>query len=156
MSVRPRLVAAAAAAILLTASAVVPASADPIADKQAEAKRIADEIDRLGESAAALGEQYNGAVIKLQQADADVKSAEDKLAALEQKLGSVRSAAGDFALRAYVYADQTAGVAAMLSGTSVSDGSAQREGYNTVALGNSTAVTDDMKALIDDADTQRT
>src|SRR5262245_50847122 len=143
MRVRPRLVAAAVAAALITATAVIPASADSIADKRRQAQRIADDMERLGDTAADLGEQYNGAVIKLQQADTDVQAAQAKLDQLEQKLGTVRTAAGDFALRAYVYADQTSGVAAMLSGTSVSDGSAQREGYNQVALGNTADVTDD-------------
>jgi len=155
MPFRPRLVAAAAVSALLTMSAVIPASADPITDKQRQAQQIADEIERLGDAAADLGEQYNGAVVELQQVEADVKDAEAKLAELEAKLGTVRTAAGAFALKAYVYADQTSGVAAMLNGTSVSDGSAQREGYNQVALGNTSDVTDDMKALIEDADRQR-
>src|SRR5829696_6887027 len=141
MPFRPRLVAAAAVSALLTMSAVIPASADPITDKQRQAQQIADEIERLGDAAADLGEQYNGAVVELQQVEADVKDAEAKLAELEAKLGTVRTAAGAFALKAYVYADQTSGVAAMLNGTSVSDGSAQREGYNQVALGNTSDVT---------------
>ncbi len=155
MPLRPRLLAAAAAAALVTMSAVIPASADSITDKQRQAAQIADSIEKLGDSAAALGEQYNGAVLKLQQADADVTAAQAKLDEMEAKLGTVRTAAGAFALKAYVYADQTSGIAAMLSGTSVSDGSAQREGYNEVALGNSSDVTDNMKALIEDADRQK-
>jgi peptidoglycan DL-endopeptidase CwlO len=152
---RPRLIAASAVAVLVTMSAVIPASADPITDKQRQAQQIADEIERLGDAAADLGEQYNGALVQLQQADADVKDAEVKLADLEAKLGTVRTAAGAFALKAYVYADQTSGMAAMLNGTSLSDGSAQREGYNEVALGNTSDVTDGMKALIEDADRQK-
>jgi cell wall-associated NlpC family hydrolase len=152
---RPRLLAAAAVAALVTMTAVIPASADPITDKQRQAQQIADEIERLGDSAADLGEKYNGALVQLQQADADVKDSEAKLADLEGKLGTVRTAAGAFALRAYVYADQTTGVAAMLSGTDLADGSAQREGYNEVALGNTSDVTDGMKALIEDANRQK-
>src|SRR3954447_15248294 len=105
---RSRLVVAAALAAVVTMSAVIPASADPITDKQRQAQQIADEIERLGDAAAKLGEQYNGALVRLQQADADVKDAEAKLADLEAKLGTVRTAAGAFAVRAYVYADQTA------------------------------------------------
>jgi cell wall-associated NlpC family hydrolase len=152
---RTRLIVAGAMAALVTMSAVIPASADPITDKQRQAQQIADEIERLGDAAADLGEQYNGALVQLQQADVDVKDAEAKLADLEAKLGSVRTAAGAFALKAYVYADQTSGVAAMLSGTDLSDGSAQREGYNEVALGKTSDVTDGMKALIEDADRQK-
>ena len=77
---RPRLVAAVAVAALVTMTAVIPASADPITDKQRQAQQIADEIERLGDAAADLGEKYNGALVQLQQADADVKDAEAKLA----------------------------------------------------------------------------
>jgi cell wall-associated NlpC family hydrolase len=152
---RPRLLAAVAAIALVTTAAVIPASADSISDKQRQAQQIADNIEQLGDTAAALGEQYDGAIEKLQKADADVGAAQAKLDDLERKLGSIRSAAGAFAVKAYIYADQTTGIAAMLSGSSVADGSAQREGYDIVALGNTSTVTDDMKALIEDTNRQK-
>jgi cell wall-associated NlpC family hydrolase len=130
------------------------ARADSIADKQRQAQQITDEIERLGERAADLGETWNGAQIQLQQAQADVKDAQDKLTALESKLGTVRNTASEFAVRAYIYADQSSGIASLLSGTSVTGGSAQRVGYETVALGNTAQVTDGMRALIQDADAQ--
>jgi cell wall-associated NlpC family hydrolase len=155
MSLRPRVVAAACALALVSIAAGVPASADPVGDKQRQVNQITDEIERLGDVAANLGEAYNGAVVQLQQAQADVAAAQTKLDDLERRLQTVRSAAAAFAVRAYMYADQTSGVASLLAGTSVSSGSAQREGYNAVALGNSADITDDMKALIQDADTQK-
>jgi cell wall-associated NlpC family hydrolase len=155
MSVRPRVVAAACALALLSVGAVVPASADPVGDKQRQVNQIADEIERLGDVAADLGEAYNGAVVQLQQAQADVATARAKLDELQGRLQTVRRAASAFAVRAYMYADQTSGMASLLAGTSVSSGSAQREGYNAVALGNSADITDSMKALIQDADTQK-
>jgi cell wall-associated NlpC family hydrolase len=156
MSCRPRVVAAACALALVSISVVIPASADPIGDKQRQANQIADEIERLGDVAANLGEAYNGAVVQLQQAQADVEAAQAKLDDLEAHLQTVRTAASAFAVRAYMYADQTSGMASLLSGTSVSSGSAQREGYNAVALGNTADVTGDMKALIEDAGRQKT
>jgi cell wall-associated NlpC family hydrolase len=152
---RPRRLAAVAAVALVTIAAVLPASADSISDKQKQAQQIADSIEQLGDTAAALGEQYDGAIEKLQKADADVAAAQAKLDALDSKLSSIRSAAGAFAVKAYIYADQTTGIAAMLSGSSVADGSAQREGYDVVALGNTSTVTDDMKALIEDTNRQK-
>jgi cell wall-associated NlpC family hydrolase len=147
--------AAACALALVSITAVVPASADPIGDKQRQVNHITDEIERLGDVAANLGEAYNGAVVQLQQAQADAGAAQTKLDDLERRLQTVRSAAAAFAVRAYMYADQTSGVASLLAGTSVSSGSAQREGYNAVALGNSADLTDNMKALIQDADAQK-
>jgi peptidoglycan DL-endopeptidase CwlO len=155
MSLRPRVVAAACVLAFVSITAVVPVSADPIGDKQRQVNQITDEIERLGDVAANLGEAYNGAVVQLQQAEADVAAAQTKLDDLERRLQTVRSAAAAFAVRAYMYADQTSGVASLLAGTSVSSGSAQREGYNAVALGNSADVTDNMKALIQDADAQK-
>ena len=60
---RPRLVAAFAVAALVTMTAVIPASADPITDKQRQAQQIADEIERLGDQAVDLGEKYNGVFV---------------------------------------------------------------------------------------------
>jgi cell wall-associated NlpC family hydrolase len=60
-----------------------------------------------------------------------------------------------FAVRAYIYADQTTGLVATLSGTSVDSGAAQRAGYTAVALGSSQTSKDDLKALLEDTDQER-
>ena len=65
-----------------------------------------------------LGEALNGAQLQLDQANTDVKASEAKLGDLQAKLASMRSALGGFAVRAYVYADQTTGLAGLLSGSS--------------------------------------
>ena len=101
--------------------------------------------------AASLGEALNGAQVALDKAQADVKASEDKLSALETKLGTMRATLGDYAVKAYVYADQTSGLAGLLAGTSVTDGAAQRTGYQAVALGANLDMTDDVKAVIEDA-----
>ena len=62
----------------------------------------------------------------------------------------MRSALGAFAVKAYVYADQTSGLAGLLSGSSLTDGAAQRAGYQTVALGANIDMTDEVKAVIED------
>jgi cell wall-associated NlpC family hydrolase len=142
---------------VLAAAAAVPAraSADPVGDKQRQVQRIADQVDALGDRAASLGERYNGAVVALQQAEADVAAGETRLAELEAKLGTARSNASRFAVRAYMFADQMSGVAALLAGTSIDSGAAQRQGYTAVALGNSLDVTDDLKALSENAERER-
>jgi cell wall-associated NlpC family hydrolase len=155
MPARTRLFAGALAVIVAIIGVAPAARADSVANKRREAQQIADEIDRLGERAAELGEAWNGAQLKLQQAQADVQQAQAKLADLESKLGKVRTTAGDFALKAYMYADQTSGVASLVSGASITDGSAQRAGYEIVALGNAAQVTDDMKVLIEDEQTEQ-
>jgi cell wall-associated NlpC family hydrolase len=150
-----RLVAA-ALVVTLVAGAVRPAAASPVDDKQRQAQQIADRIEQLGDEAASLGEAYNGAQLALQTADAAVTDAEQRLSALETRLGSLRSAMSQFAVKAYMYADQTTGLAATLAGTSIDGGSAQRAGYTAVALGSSMSSVDDLRALTEDTDRERT
>jgi cell wall-associated NlpC family hydrolase len=140
----------AVAAVLATA---LPAGADSVSDKQHQAQQIAARIDQLGQRAADLGEGLNGAKLQLDQAQNAVKTAEDHLAAQEQKLGALRSSMSTFAVKAYIYADQESGLAGLLAGTSTTEGAAQREGYQAVALGANLDVTDQARAVI--ADTQR-
>ncbi len=153
MSAR-RLVAI-ALAVAAVFGVVQPARADSSDDKKRQAARIADRIEQLGDQAASLGEAYNGAQIALQKAQADVADAERRLKDLEAKLDVMRSAMDQFAVKAYMYADQTVGLAAVLSGSSIHGGSAQREGYMTVALGASITTTDNLRALAQDTDRQR-
>jgi cell wall-associated NlpC family hydrolase len=129
----------------------IPARADTIGDKQREAQAIADRIERLGDKAASLGEAYNGALLDLQQAQDDVAQATQKLAAIQQQISSLRSTLGAFAVRVYIYADQTSTPVALLSGADTNEGIAQREGYVRVALGADLGSADQLGALAQDA-----
>jgi cell wall-associated NlpC family hydrolase len=141
---------AVAAVLLVVATLAAPAGADQVGDKQRQVQQIADQIEQLSNRAADLGERLNGAQLALNAAQADVKAAEDKLAGLQQKLGTMRSALSSFALKAYVYADQTGGLVGLLSGSSITDGAAQRAGYQNVALGANIDMTDQVQAVIQD------
>ena len=103
-------------ALTVAVGLAAPAHADSVSDKQRQAQQIADRIDELGNRAADLGEALNGAKLALDQAQADVQEAQTKLDQLNQKMGSLRSSMSAFALKAYVYADQTGGLAGLLGG----------------------------------------
>jgi cell wall-associated NlpC family hydrolase len=146
------------ALVVLVATALAltsPARADTSEDKKRQVAQIADRIEELGDKAASLGQAINGAQQAVQEAEGAIAQSEQKLAALDAKLGETRSSMASFALHAYVYADQSSGISALISGTSMTDGSAQREGYSEVAMGGSLAVTDDLGALIEDANRER-
>ena len=132
-----------------------PARAQTSDDKKRQVAQIADRIEQLGDQAASLGQAINGAELAVQEADGAIAQSEKKLAALEGKLGETRSSLASFALNSYVYADQMSGISALVAGTSMADGSAQREGYARVAMGGTLDVTDDLGALIEDADRER-
>jgi cell wall-associated NlpC family hydrolase len=151
----PRRALVLAVLAVLTLAVANPARADTSEDKKRQVAQIADRIEQLGDRAAQLGQAINGAEIALQQADTAVNESQKKLTELETRLSETRSSMANFALHSYIYADQTAGVAALLAGTSVSDGAAQREGYAKVAMGGAIDITDDLGALIEDANRER-
>ena len=95
------------------------AGAQTSEDKQRQVRQIADRIEQLGDQAASLGQAINGAQIASREAEQAVTDSEAKLAALETKLGETRSSMAGFALRAYVYADETSGISALVAGTSI-------------------------------------
>jgi cell wall-associated NlpC family hydrolase len=141
--------------LVTVAALAAPAGADPVGDKQREAQQIANRIEQLSDRAADFGEALNGAQLALTAAQADVKASEDKLAALNQKLDGMRSTLSAFALKAYIYADQTGGLVGLLSGTSLTEGAAQRAGYQSVALGANVDMTDDVRAVIEDTQAEQ-
>jgi cell wall-associated NlpC family hydrolase/outer membrane murein-binding lipoprotein Lpp len=132
-----------------------PAGAQSVRDKQREAARIADQIEALHDKADQLNEDYNEALLALEAAKADITKAQTELDRIEQDLGGLRSNMSSFAVRAYVYADQTGGLAGMLSGRSMVDGVAQREGYTALALGVNKDLAGELRAKVQDADYQR-
>src|SRR5256885_16504018 len=103
-----------------------------------------------------MSEALNGAQLGLSAAQADVKASEDKLAGLDEKLDGMRSTVSAYALEASVYADQAGGLVGLLSGSSLTEGAAQKAGYQTVALGANIDLTDDMKATIEDVQREKT
>ena len=108
----------AALVVAMTAGAALPATASPVDDKQREAQQIANRIEQLGDEAASLGEAYNGAQIALDAATTAVTEAERRVSGLENQLATLRSAMSEFAVRAYMYADQMTGLVATLTGSS--------------------------------------
>jgi cell wall-associated NlpC family hydrolase len=78
-------VAVVSATLLLGALAPMRASGDTIDDKKAQAQQIQDEIDSNGARISALTEQYNGAVLAYQNAQAKVAEAKQRLAVAERE-----------------------------------------------------------------------
>jgi peptidoglycan DL-endopeptidase CwlO len=153
---RTRTLVAAGLALLLAVSTAAPAGADRISDKKAEAARIADRIEALGDEAARLGEAYNGARLALANAEQEVVDAEAELARTEAALSQKRTAMTDFALKAYVFADQAGGVIGLLGGSSIAQDAVQRSTYSELALGSNLDEAGELKALTQDLDYKRT
>ena len=81
----------AAAVGLVTAVAVPPVGADPIGDKQAQAKQLQDDIEATSSELSALGERYNGAQLRLQQTEADLAAVVAQITETEKRVAATRA-----------------------------------------------------------------
>lgn len=145
---RTRLVAALAVG-LAVAGATIPAAADELDSKKAEAARIADRLDELEVTASALDENYNQVAAELATLDVEVAQAEANVAQYETELTAVREKASGFALKAYMSADS--GLGGLLGGSAAGNEAAQKDGYASIVLGLNTSVTDELQATTEDA-----
>ncbi|HEX3453756.1 MAG TPA: NlpC/P60 family protein [Gaiellaceae bacterium] len=101
--------------------AVATASADPIGDKQAEARQIIQQIDALGVKLDKASEAYDGATYRLRQIRASLRENQHELAVAHHdvEVASNRLAIG---LRAiYMTQDSSSTVAILLGASSLTD-----------------------------------
>jgi peptidoglycan DL-endopeptidase CwlO len=115
----------------LFAGTIVPAAAaDPIAQKQAQARAVAAQIDAAGRKEAALSEQYDRAQLDAQAAGAQVRQAAQNQAAAQGHADRARSLLKGNAVDAYVHGGNLA-VQASRSGSAaaLADGGVLRGEY---------------------------
>jgi septal ring factor EnvC (AmiA/AmiB activator) len=82
-------------------------SASPLDDKKAEAARIAAQLEAEGERLSALDEQYNRAVLKLQQTEAALAKSEREIASANTRFADARARLAEHAVDAYVHGGST-------------------------------------------------
>jgi peptidoglycan DL-endopeptidase CwlO len=138
-----RLGASVSLAALFAGTFIPAASADQIAQKQAQARRLADQIDSLGRREAALSEQYDKARLDAQAANArELQAAANEKAALDAASRS-RSVLENNALDAYVHGGNLAVVASRAgSPGTLADGGILRGEYVKSLAGNQTEALD--------------
>jgi cell wall-associated NlpC family hydrolase len=98
-------------ASLLAGIAAVPATADPVSDRQAQAQTLASQIEALGNKEAALSEQYDKAVLDAQTASTNVRQAALQVSTAEANAARARSLLTANAVNAYVNGGTLAQVA---------------------------------------------
>ena len=90
-------------ALLLPAvGASRPAGADEIADKQAEAERLAKELATLRQRLGALNEDYNQARVRVERIGAEIDTAKAHVAATDAEMDRTKSKLRTQAVEAYV------------------------------------------------------
>jgi cell wall-associated NlpC family hydrolase len=98
----PVVVWVALVAILASPLAVTPAYGDALADKRAEAKRLAAEIDSLGQRVSILAEDLDSARLAADSLKARVATATRDLAEAEQQASGAKAVLSDAAVSTYM------------------------------------------------------
>ena len=115
---------------MIAGVAVTPASADPIAAKQAQATAIANQIDVLGRREAALSEQYDKAVLATQTTASQVQQASQAVTAAQSSASQARGFLQANAIEAYVNGGSLAVVVSRAGGPiAAADGGVLRDEY---------------------------
>jgi cell wall-associated NlpC family hydrolase len=122
------------------------AGADAIAEKQAQAGSLANQIDALGVREAALSEQYDKARLDAQAANARVEQAAGNEAAAMGAAGRARSVLENNALNAYIHGGNLAVLASRAgSPVALADGGILRGEYVKSLAGNQVEALDQFR-----------
>jgi cell wall-associated NlpC family hydrolase len=143
-----------AAAMLLPQLGAVPASADPVADARAKARRLAAELDRLGERLSVLDEAYNNARLRLDAAQARVATAQARAQATQHRYDTAVQKARQRAVAAYVDGGSLGTAVLLPAARDARDLSVRRE-YLRAAAGDDRAAIDELKAAREDLAVER-
>ena len=126
--------AALVSAALVAGSAVPSASADAVSDKRAQAQALSNQIDALGRKEAALGEQYDAAVLAANSTSAKVKQQQAAVTAANASAAKARGALQTDAINAYVHGGSLVSLASRNGGMAQADGGLLAGEYvNTLA-----------------------
>jgi cell wall-associated NlpC family hydrolase len=130
------------------------AASAAVEDQRREVERIVDELDRLGEQADILAEDYAEAEDDLRGLNVEVAEAEQRVAAKEAELASLRGDLAEVAVRSFTGAGVDVLGPLFSEPTSYGDG-LRRDQYSRVALAVGTTTTDDLDELISELDQER-
>lgn len=78
-------------AVAGSVTAVPSAGADPISDKEAQAKALQDQIESTNEQVSALGEKYNGAQLRLQEAEESLTAVQGEITSTQAEVDRIRA-----------------------------------------------------------------
>jgi peptidoglycan DL-endopeptidase CwlO len=133
---------------LIGAVLSAPTGASPIDDKRAQAEQLQREIDANGEQISMLAEQYNGAVLRLEDAERELAQVEAERDAAEQTTAALESRVAERGAALYV----GAGAQSPLSWIDVADvnDAGSRSIYGGVATDRDSRLLDQLRASRED------
>ncbi|MDP8976349.1 MAG: hypothetical protein M3N28_08325, partial [Actinomycetota bacterium] len=145
--------AAAALAIGVTATAAAPVSADPVADKRAEAARIAEALEEQGRKVSVLSEDLDQARLHADDVGGRARAAEEALRNTDRRVGRARARLKGHAVASYVQGGELPAVQALVAGSG--DELAVRTIYVKEVAGRQQAALEDLRAARQDLEAER-
>ena len=94
-----------------------PASADPLADKRAEAARIQEALERQGEKVSILAERSNRAQLKVAEVEGSLAKTAAEVARSDERLQRARARLATAAVLAYVHGGNNALIGKLVRGS---------------------------------------
>ena len=149
-----RLVVVAATFVLVLPAMFPEVARATVEDQRREVERIVDRLDRLGEQADILAEDYAEAVDNLSQLTVDVAAAEQRVAAQEAELDQLRGNLSEVAIRSLT-GSGTDVLGPLFSNAEMYSDGLRRDQFSRVALAVGTGTTDDLDELISTLDSER-
>jgi len=140
-----------ALATLVAAPLITPdaALATSVSEAERRLKAVVDELERLGERADQLAEDYAEAVDRRNGLDAEIAVAEVEAGKMAEQLALLRSELTDVAVRSFTSAGNDV-LGPLFSSASVYNDVLQRNQYSRVALDLGSVTADDYAALLAD------
>ena len=125
----PHLVRLATASLLLVGLVARPAAGDEIADKRAEAQRIASQLQAESNRESELAEQYNAARLKAQQIEGKAAAAQADVARLDSRLEQAKKQVRAQAVETYMHGGISAQAGQLLGAGSAGADFVRRQEY---------------------------
>jgi len=144
---------AASLALAVTAVGAAPVSAEPVADKRAEAARIAQALEEQGRKVSVLTEDLDQARLRADDVEARARAAEEKLRETDRRVGEARTRLRGHAVASYVKGGELPAMQAMVAGSS--DDLAVRTVYVREVAGQQQSALEDLRAARGDLESER-
>lgn len=111
------------------------ASGDPIVEKRAEARSVADELEQITEQAEILAEKYNDARLEVARVQRKVRVAQATVRRTRSQLSERRRELALYAVNAYVRGGEDVTTMSVFLGAEDGNSVGRRQGYAKAALG---------------------
>ena len=139
----------------LTTNSTAPAGAvDAIADKKAEAERIARQLEQQSRQVSILAEDYDAARVKIESLEVDLRAAAAKVAKTDAEADGIKRRLKEQSVEAYIRGGAMPALA-MLAETSMEDDIAVRTQYVKTVTSGATDVLDELRVVREELDVQR-